>query len=68
MVKKKSSFEDNLKELEELMDEMESGKLSLDESIKSFEDGVKLYKECKVYLEKAEKKVETLSTSLKGNS
>lgn len=65
MSKKKIDFEESLNNLESIMESMESGELSLDKSIDKFEEGVKLYKECKKYLDKAEKKIQSLSESLK---
>jgi exodeoxyribonuclease VII small subunit len=62
--KKKPNFENSLEELETLVDDLESGDLSLDESIKKFETGVKLYKNCKDQLSKAEKKIKVLTESL----
>ena len=40
------TFEENLKKLEGIVAQMESGKLSLDDSIKAFEEGCKLGEEC----------------------
>ena len=61
---KKISFEENLDKLEKMVQSLESGELSLDDSIKNFEFGVKLYTECKDYLGKVEKKVSVLTESL----
>ena len=44
-------FEDNLKKLEGIVDGMESGKMNLDEMIRSFEDGRRLVAECRKDLE-----------------
>ena len=63
--KSKESFEETLMSLESLVDELESGKLSLDESISKFESGVKLYKSCKKSLGQAERKIKVLTDSLK---
>ena len=54
------SFEDTMKQLEEIASELESGKLNLDESVKKFEEGIKLAKKCNEILEKAEKKISIL--------
>ena len=54
------SFEDTMKQLEEIASELESGKLNLDESVKKFEEGIKLSKKCNEILEKAEKKISIL--------
>ena len=61
----KKSFESSLESLEEVVHELEGGKLSLDDSLKKFEEGIKLYKGCKDLLSKAEKKITVLSESLK---
>ncbi|ATH09355.1 exodeoxyribonuclease VII small subunit [Halobacteriovorax marinus] len=65
MSKGKQSFEESLNELEKLVQGLEDGDLSLDESLKKFEEGTKLYKFCKDELTKAEKKITKLSDSLK---
>lgn len=54
------SFEDIMKKLEIIANELESGELNLDESLKEFEEGIKLSKECNDILEKAEKKISIL--------
>ncbi len=61
----KKNFEGSLKKLEEVVNALESGELSLDDSIKRFEEGIKLYKGCKDLLGDAEKKISILSDSLK---
>ena len=62
MAKKKSTapFEDALKELETLVEKMERGDLSLEESLKDFERGVALTRQCQQALQEAEQKVEIL--------
>jgi exodeoxyribonuclease VII small subunit len=63
MVKKTSKtpdFEQSLKELEELVETMERGDLSLEESLKQFERGVQLSRACQQALKTAEQKVEIL--------
>ena len=62
---KGKSFEQSLEGLEGIVEKLESGELPLDESLTLFEDGVKIYKECKTQLEKAEKKISKLNDSLK---
>ena len=54
-------FEGALKELETLVSMMESGELSLDESLKAFERGIELTRKCQSSLEAAELKVQTLT-------
>ncbi|NQZ01538.1 MAG: exodeoxyribonuclease VII small subunit [Bdellovibrionales bacterium] len=53
-------FEKKLDRLEEIVDKMESGDLSLDQSLKMFEEGVKLSRECHSQLDEAEQKVQLL--------
>ena len=62
----KNTFEDSLKELETIALELESGKLSLDESIAKFEKGMKLAKECTEMLDNAERKINILVKSEDG--
>ncbi len=54
------NFETTLSRLEALVCEMEKGDLSLEESLKRFEEGVHLSKSCSKILNEAEKKVEML--------
>jgi exodeoxyribonuclease VII small subunit len=61
----KKHFEDLLNELEKIVSQLESGTLPLEQSLEHFEDGVRIYKECKSVLEMAEKKISKLSKSLK---
>jgi exodeoxyribonuclease VII small subunit len=53
-------FEQSLKELEILVEKMEQGDLSLEESLQHFERGVQLTRACQQALKDAEQKVETL--------
>ncbi len=53
-------FEKKLVRLEEIVAKMETGDLSLEESLMSFEEGVKLSRECNSQLSQAEQKVKTL--------
>ena len=62
---KTENFETSLIELEKIVRELESGDVSLDESLKRFEQGIDLYKKCRQTLEAAEKKIKILSDSLK---
>ena len=54
------NFEDNMKKLEEIANELEKGDLDLDTSVKKFEEGMKISKECSDILEKAERKITML--------
>jgi exodeoxyribonuclease VII small subunit len=53
-------FETALKKLEDVVKKLESGELSLDESLKAFEDGVKYASFCSKKLDEAESRVEIL--------
>jgi exodeoxyribonuclease VII small subunit len=54
------SFEKKIGRLEEIVKKMEGGELSLDDSLKLFEEGVKLSRECNTELSEAEQKVKLL--------
>jgi exodeoxyribonuclease VII small subunit len=54
------SFEESLTELEEIVDKLEKGQLSLDESLMLFEKGIKLVRECNTKLKSAQQKMEKL--------
>ena len=56
----KINFEETMKELEEIVQKLENGKLNLDDSIEEFEKGMKLSKSASKYLEDAEKKITIL--------
>ncbi len=56
----KKSFEKSLQELEKIVDALETGELPLDDSIKKYETGVKLLRECYQHLEKAEQRIRKL--------
>ena len=58
--KKAVDFEQQLASLEGLVNSLESGELSLEESLKSFEQGIKVARECQAALKSAEQKVEVL--------
>lgn len=58
-------FEASLKELEQIVKELESGEMPLDDSLKKFEKGIELYKECRQTLNSAEKKIKILNENLK---
>lgn len=56
----KENFEESMKTLEEIVAELENGNLNLDESVKKFEEGMKIAKQCNTILENAEKKITIL--------
>ena len=55
------NFENAIEQLEELVGALEEGDLSLEESLKAFENGIKLTRECQVALEKAEQRIQILT-------
>ena len=57
---KELNFEKSMEDLEKIVEELEKGDLNLDDSIKKFEEGMKISKECNDYLESAEKKITVL--------
>ena len=58
--KKEPKFEEALKRLEQIVEELEGGELPLEESMKQYEEGVHLSKLCAKRLEEAKKKIELL--------
>jgi exodeoxyribonuclease VII small subunit len=59
-------FEDALKSLESIISRLEDGDIPLEESLKLFEDGVKLSRFCAEKLDEAEKRVEILVKDKEG--
>ena len=57
---KKIDFESSLKELELIVEKLEDENINLEDSVKSFEEGVNLVKECQKQLQNAELKVKKL--------
>ena len=55
------TFEEAMQQLEQLVESMEKGELSLDASLEAFEEGVKLTRICQQALKEAEQKVQILS-------
>lgn len=53
-------FEDSINKLEEIVNKLEAGDVTLDESLSLFEQGIKLSKSCQKMLDNAEKKVSVL--------
>jgi exodeoxyribonuclease VII small subunit len=60
-VAKKTSFEESLTELEQLVERMEGGELSLEASLQEFEKGMQLSGQCQTMLEEAEQRVQILT-------
>lgn len=61
MAGKKSSFESQLEALEKIVDNLEGGELTLEESLAQFEQGIKLTRECQETLDNAQQKVAVLT-------
>ncbi len=59
-MKEKQHFEEDIKKLQKLVEELASGKLTLGESLKKYEEGIKLAQECSLALSDAQRKVELL--------
>ncbi|MEE9310218.1 MAG: exodeoxyribonuclease VII small subunit [Cocleimonas sp.] len=62
------NFETAMAELEELVAKIETGNLSLEDSLKEFEQGIKLSRLCQQALNDAEQRVKILTDSLNGES
>ena len=60
-------FEDALKKLEKIVEELEQGDLSLDEALKKYQDGIELSRVCSARLENAKKKIDVLAKNKKGD-
>ena len=60
-------FEEALKKLEKIVEELEQGDLSLDEALKKYQEGIELSRACSSRLESARKKIEVLSKNRKGD-
>lgn len=56
-----ADFESSLQSLEEILEKLEDGGLTLDESLKQYEKGVELSRRCQQMLEQAELKVREIS-------
>lgn len=63
MVRKRTlpNFEKALAELERLVERMEEGQLTLEESVQTFERGIQLSRSCQQALEQAEQRIQTLA-------
>jgi len=58
---KEISFEDSLKKLEEIVEELEKGELSLDEALKLYEEGMEFSDKCMEKLNESKQKVEKIT-------
>lgn len=63
----KQTFEQSMKKLEQIVQELESGDLPLEDAMKKFEEGIKLSSLCSEKLDETEKKITLLLQDQKGN-
>ena len=68
MAKKTLTFEASMERLEEIMHTLESGKESLDASLKLYEEGIGLLRACTARLEATEQRVKMLQMDESGNA
>jgi len=66
MAKRKLSFEESLEKLEALAEQIEQGKIGLEESIAKYEEGMGLIKQCRQMLTQAEQKIQKLHEQADG--
>lgn len=59
-MKEKALFEEELKKLQKIVEDLSSGKITLGESLKKYEEGVKIAQSCSQTLSDAQRKVEQL--------
>lgn len=59
-------FEDALKKLEKIVEDLESGDLCLDEALKKYQEGIELSRICSLRLDNAKKKIDILTKNKKG--
>ncbi len=64
--KKTINFEASLEQLESIVETLEEGNLGLEESLKSFEKGIKITRDCQSALQNAEQRVRLLTTGPDG--
>ena len=64
---KGQSFEQSLKRLEQIVEQLERGDISLEDSIAMYEEGIRLSRECLERLNQADLKLKTLEKDMKGN-
>jgi exodeoxyribonuclease VII small subunit len=60
-------FEESLKKLEKIVDDLEKGDLSLDEALKKYQEGIELSRQCASKLESAKKKIDLMVKNKKGD-
>ena len=60
---KTKSIEESLAEIQQIIDTMEQGNLTLEEALANYETGIKLIRGCSRQIDKAEKKIQVLTES-----
>lgn len=60
MPAKKNNFESNLERLKDIVETLDDNEITLDQSLKLFEEGIKLYRKCNDTIDKAEQKISIL--------
>lgn len=60
------NFEQHLEQLETLVSQMEAGDMSLEDSLKAFEQGIQITRQCQQSLKDAEQKISILTRNEKG--
>lgn len=61
--KNQNTFEEKLERLDTIVQQLDSGELSIEEMMKIYEEGMNLAQECRSYLENAEQKIEIIEKS-----
>lgn len=61
-----AKFEESLKRLEKIVEELEKGDLTLDEALKKYQEGIELSRACSQRLDSARKKIDALTKNKKG--
>ncbi len=64
----KMSFEQNIKELTDIVSKIEQGQIPLQDSLQQYARGMALIKQCREILSKAEKRIEKISSDIPKNS
>jgi len=65
--KKEPTFEQRLSRLEEIVEQLESGEVGLDASLRLYAEGADLIKRCRADLAEAEKRIQTLTETAEGD-
>jgi exodeoxyribonuclease VII small subunit len=63
---KKKNFEEAIKRLETIVEELEKGEFTLQQSLEKFEEGMALGKECRKFLDDAEARIQKIVESSDG--